>query len=143
MSLTNASCAFCHGEGTDPYGIPSWHSSCAVCGGDGALRIPEEHTTCAYCGGEGSFKRLICTVCHGSGVVRRSRVPTQTCSICGGSGHESRNPTLDCLSCRGRGWVPASLQVPLQVQVPSPARPGQADEGSPALGSPAGPRARP
>lgn len=105
MNRTEESCAFCHGAGTDPYGIPSWLSSCAVCGGDGLLQVPAEHVTCAHCQGTGSVKRFICTVCHGSGVVARHAGPTRTCPSCGGNGDDPKNPTLDCLRCRGRGWV--------------------------------------
>lgn len=106
MKRVAESCAFCQGKGTDPYGIPSWKSGCAVCGGGGALKIPQENVACAHCRGTGSIKRFICTVCHGSGVVSRHLGATCACPTCGSDGHDPQNPTLDCLHCRGKGWLP-------------------------------------
>jgi DnaJ-class molecular chaperone len=98
-------CAFCHGEGTDPFGVMSDRSVCGACGGQGVVSVPVPHVRCAYCDGTGSYKTFRCLVCLGTGVVKAPAGPTRTCPSCEGLASE-RSSGLVCLTCRGRGVVP-------------------------------------
>jgi DnaJ-class molecular chaperone len=115
MSLTNPTavrrsncaeiaCAFCHGEGTDPFGVTSDGSVCCACAGRSVVEIPVPHVRCVYCDGSGSYTTYRCLVCDGTGVVAAPAVPTTTCPLCDGLGCEQSNG-LVCLICRGRGIV--------------------------------------
>lgn len=97
-------CAFCHGKGTDPYGILSWESTCYVCHGLGITTVPVPHVPCRYCEGSGSHKTFSCTVCRGSGVVPPVAEPKYLCPGCEGRAYEISSG-LECLECRGRGVV--------------------------------------
>jgi DnaJ-class molecular chaperone len=97
-------CAFCRGEGTDPFGVMSDRSVCAACGGRGRVIVPVPHVRCAYCEGTGSYKTFRCLVCDGAGVVKAPVGPTRACPSCEGLASE-RSSGLVCLTCRGRGVV--------------------------------------
>ncbi|MFI5456031.1 MAG: hypothetical protein ACHRXM_11335 [Isosphaerales bacterium] len=95
-------CAFCHGGGTDPFGVMSDRSVCGACGGRGVVSVPVPHVRCAYCEGTGSYKTYRCLVCEGTGVVEAPDGPTKTCPACDGLAFESSSGLM-CLTCRGRG----------------------------------------
>jgi DnaJ-class molecular chaperone len=97
-------CAFCHGDGTDPFGVMSDRSVCGACGGQGVVSVPVPHVRCAYCDGTGSYKTFRCLVCEGKGVVKAPAGPTKTCPSCEGLASE-RSSGLVCLKCRGHGVV--------------------------------------
>jgi DnaJ-class molecular chaperone len=99
-------CSFCGGQGTDPFGVLSWISTCVVCGGKGKVLVPVSHRRCAHCQGTGAIKRFTCTVCHGTGFVPELPEPLQVCPECGGSGDDTSISALACQTCRGRGVVP-------------------------------------
>ncbi len=103
--LEQITCAFCHGHGTDPFGVMSDRSTCGACGGRGVVSVPTPHVRCAYCDGTGSHKTFRCLVCDGTGVVAAPTGPTQTCPSCDGLAFE-RSSGLACLTCSGRGVVP-------------------------------------
>lgn len=110
MARTNAEivtvkCAFCQGEGRDPFLLLSPLARCQVCTGRGAVRIREPIKVCAFCGGSGIYphSRLTCTVCLGRGVVT-VREPARLCVACMGSG-QTRGSGLPCLECRGKGVI--------------------------------------
>jgi len=103
--IAELTCSFCGGTGTDPFGIMSWTSVCCVCGGRGVVYMTRPFTRCAHCGGTGAVKTLTCTSCMGKGYVPLPKGPTETCPVCHGSGDEFSNSGLDCLKCRGRGFV--------------------------------------
>lgn len=67
-------CAFCQGQGVDPFGVPSKLSKCQVCQGKGKNLIPEPFEECPACLGTGIYKhhRLSCAVCGGRGNLRRT-----------------------------------------------------------------------
>jgi len=102
-------CAFCHGEGIDPFNVLSDRSVCGACSGRGVVSVPVPHVRCAYCEGTGSHKTFRCLVCEGAGVVPTPEGPTKTCPACDGLAFE-RSSGLACLDCRGRGVVPIKLQ---------------------------------
>lgn len=64
-------CAYCRGQGVDPFGIPSKLSRCQVCQGRKTNLISDPFEKCTACGGRGTFKhhRLSCSVCKGRGQV--------------------------------------------------------------------------
>lgn len=101
--MKTVTCAFCAGEGMDPFGLLSPLATCQVCSGKGEVTVKEPTIRCAFCNGTGIYpnSRLTCTVCMGRGVVT---VHGSThCPDCGGSG---RDPyTLPCLSCKGKGVI--------------------------------------
>jgi DnaJ-class molecular chaperone len=101
-------CAFCHGTGIDPFGILSYKSTCSVCGGRRVVSVPAARMRCTHCSGTGAIKTFRCNVCGGKGWVDALPEPTRICPDCGGTGSESSNPALECLTCRGRGRVPGS-----------------------------------
>ncbi len=98
-------CAFCRGQGTDPYNVMSELSVCGACGGRGAVSVQVPHVQCHYCAGTGSYKTYRCLVCGGSGVVAAAEGPTKPCPNCGGLTFEESSG-LACLTCHGRGTVP-------------------------------------
>ncbi len=99
-------CAFCRGQGTDPFGILSDRSVCGSCGGLGVLTVPVPHIPCVYCDATGSYKTYRCPVCEGAGVIPALDGPNKTCPSCDGLAFE-RSSGLVCLTCRGRGLVSA------------------------------------
>jgi DnaJ-class molecular chaperone len=99
------SCAFCHGTGTDPFGILSWLSTCCVCKGIGIVHVQGPQESCAHCRGTGAVKRLTCTVCGGKGLVPLRVGDTVVCPKCQGTGDDFSASAIPCLKCRGRGWV--------------------------------------
>jgi DnaJ-class molecular chaperone len=98
-------CAFCHGTGTDPFGIMSWHSDCCVCKGRGFTHVQGPQESCAHCRGTGAVKTLTCTVCDGKGLVPLRKGNTAVCTECQGTGDDSSASAIPCLKCRGRGWI--------------------------------------
>ncbi len=100
-------CAFCRGTGKDPFDIMSSLSNCCVCGGRGKVIAAAPHTRCAHCRGTGAIKTFTCTVCRGRGVLPAAAGPTVICPECQGTGDDASAPSMDCLRCRGRGWVMA------------------------------------
>jgi DnaJ-class molecular chaperone len=99
-------CAFCHGVGTDPYGVLSELSVCGSCGGKGTVIVPTAHKRCIYCEGTGSHKTYRCLVCDGAGVIALPAEPYKKCPDCDGLAYE-QSSGLACLTCRGHGTVPA------------------------------------
>ena len=99
-------CAFCRGRGTDPFHLLSDRSTCGACGGRSTVNVPTPHVPCAYCEGSGSFKTFRCPVCEGAGVVEAPEGPIRTCPTCDGLAFE-HSSGLVCLTCRGRGTLPA------------------------------------
>ena len=103
-------CAFCSGQGQDPFGVMSPLSVCQVCGGTGRRALPAPTIPCAFCWGSGVHpaSRMTCTTCMGVGHVH---VPAATtpCPGCGGTGREANHnwpdSPLSCARCRGRGVV--------------------------------------
>ena len=71
-------CSHCHGNGAEP---GSQLKACATCHGRGQvtrvqqtiLGAIQQTSTCPTCGGRGQLPEKPCTVCHGSGVQRRTR----------------------------------------------------------------------
>lgn len=108
METRDVICAFCRGQGTDPYGIMSWQSICTVCHGKGTVRVMSPHASCRYCGGSGRHKTFSCPVCRGAGVVLMIQGTTQPCPACQGRSYEisSGQP---CLKCRGYGVIPKAI----------------------------------
>ncbi len=98
-------CAFCHGQGVDPFNCMSDGSVCGSCSGKGTVLVPTPHVRCAYCSGTGAHKTYRCLVCGGSGVVAAPTGPTRTCPDCDGKAFEASSG-LACLTCKGRGVVP-------------------------------------
>ncbi|MBI5560917.1 MAG: hypothetical protein HY883_06545 [Deltaproteobacteria bacterium] len=98
-------CAFCKGEGTDPFGLLSPPAKCQVCGGRGKVTVMEPAAACAFCKGSGVFhaQRLVCTVCGGKGMVTVMET-TEKCACCRGSG-VAPGQYLPCTTCRGKGVV--------------------------------------
>ena len=80
-------CAFCEGQGKDPFGIPSPESTCQVCGGRGKITPKGELKACRYCNKTGKHlvERLTCPVCRGHGVFQFDG-KGQECSQCAGAG---------------------------------------------------------
>ena len=100
-------CAFCEGEGTDPFGQLSPLSTCQVCNGRGKVWVLGPTIECGFCAGSGVVapdKRLTCTVCGGKGVVPKPK-NAKTCPVCLGSGMSTNTPGLSCLVCKGKGVV--------------------------------------
>jgi len=99
------SCAFCHGTGTDSFGIMSWFSTCCVCKGRGIVQVQGPQARCAHCRGTGAVKRLTCTACGGKGLVPLAVGATMVCLECQGTGDDFSASAIPCLKCRGCGWV--------------------------------------
>jgi DnaJ-class molecular chaperone len=98
-------CAFCHGHGTDAFGVLPYRSACCACGGRGVLSVSVPDHRCAYCEGTGRFKAIRCPVCEGAGMIPDQQAPTRACPSCDGLALQ-RSSGLACLTCRGRGFVP-------------------------------------
>jgi DnaJ-class molecular chaperone len=103
--LVTVRCAFCNGEGKDPFELLSKEAVCEVCGGRGEVAVAEPVHRCAFCEGSGVFpgSRLTCTSCMGRGVVTISG-PAEVCPTCEGAGVLSAH-TLPCSTCGGKGLV--------------------------------------
>ena len=103
-------CAFCKGQGRDPFEIMSPLSTCQVCSGAGRHTLLYPIVACAYCRGSGvhPHSRLTCTSCRGIGAVH---APTEAvvCPACHGSGKTNRirwpDSPFSCGYCRGAGVV--------------------------------------
>lgn len=98
-------CAFCDGQGVDPFGVMSALSVCTACGGTGRVRVPEPRAGCAFCGGRGVQPggRLNCGACRGKG-AQTIKEPVETCGHCGGNGRDpSIGAPLYCSTCNGVG----------------------------------------
>jgi DnaJ-class molecular chaperone len=109
-------CAFCGGQGTDPFGIMSWLSTCCVCGGRGVVRVRVPHRPCNHCRGSGAIKTFTCTVCGGKGLVPAPVGPSARCPECRGTGDDAGAPALACLACRGQGWVAGIAPVRIKKE---------------------------
>lgn len=98
-------CAFCQGEGTDPFELLSKLSKCQVCLGKGEVIIAEPAIECAFCGGTGIHRnqRLTCVVCGGKGMVS-IREPVETCPDCNGKSFVEGS-YLPCSKCGGKGVI--------------------------------------
>jgi DnaJ-class molecular chaperone len=103
--MSEITCSFCRGTGKDPFGIMSWQSVCAVCGGKGVIDVPKPYRACPHCDGTGAVKTFTCTSCKGKGYVPVPSSPIVNCPECRGSGDDASNSSLDCLKCRGKGFV--------------------------------------
>jgi len=111
--MVDVQCAYCHGAGKDPFGLPGPESNCSVCGGKGYNRVMAPCVRCVGCGGTGKVrgKRLSCSTCKGRGVTT-VRVSMVTCPRCKGTG---RQPDIEhdlaCTLCGGRGRVDRRKQA--------------------------------
>lgn len=70
---SSVACAFCRGNGVDPFGVPSKLSKCQVCGGRKKNFVLEPFEECPVCLGSGVYKhhRLPCAVCKGRGQLHK------------------------------------------------------------------------
>jgi len=102
----SVTCAYCQGDGIDPFGIPSVLSTCQVCGGRGKVLVAKPTTKCVFCDGSLVFpgRRLTCTACMGKGVVKAVQNP-DSCPDCEGSGESTSTPGLPCVRCQGKGVI--------------------------------------
>jgi DnaJ-class molecular chaperone len=105
--LVEVRCAFCQGEGKDPFDLLSQNALCAVCGGSGKVVVHPPIHSCAFCRGSGVFpgSRLTCTSCMGKGAVTVEE-PARTCPACGGAGSLA-GQALPCSACGGKGLIAA------------------------------------
>ena len=118
--IVGVMCAFCGGEGQDPFGIMSPLATCQVCGGTGRRVLRTPTSVCPFCGGMGAHPgtRMTCTTCGGVGTVE---IPQHsiTCPCCGGSGqaadHVWPDSPLSCSCCGGKGVV-AAINAIMQYQ---------------------------
>lgn len=103
--MQNIKCAFCNGDGVDPFGIMSPLSSCQTCSGKGMVVVHGNTVSCPYCAATGKdpHHRLTCPVCWGKGAVTVAQ-ETETCPECNGSG-KLRESTLPCTTCGGKGVI--------------------------------------
>lgn len=106
-------CAFCQGEGVDPFGVLSELSLCPVCGGRKVVKMHEPLRECAFCQGTGVYPetRLTCTACMGKGVVS-VKEPVVECPECRSSGvahyrvdRVKSRLNLPCVVCGGKGVI--------------------------------------
>ncbi len=104
-NMTEITCAFCGGTGTDPFGVMSWLSTCCICGGRGVVSIEAPYRFCPHCNGTGAVKTLTCTTCRGKGHVPLPSAPIVECPVCAGSGDDGSAPALACIRCQGKGFV--------------------------------------
>ena len=111
-ALVTVVCAFCGGEGRDPFDIMSPLAVCQVCSGKGYHTLAEPIAPCAFCRGTGvhPHSRNTCTSCTGIGMVIIPR-DAVTCPRCGGTGRAAEagwpDSPLSCSYCRGKGVVAA------------------------------------
>jgi len=105
QGLVPVRCAFCKGEGKDPFDLLSEYARCEVCGGSGQVTVAEPIHRCAFCRGSGIFpgSRLTCTCCMGKGMVT-VKEPAEMCPVCAGAGVLSGR-ALPCSVCGGKGLV--------------------------------------
>ena len=99
-------CAFCNGEGKDPFHLLSYLATCQVCSGRGTVNVQEPMIKCVYCNGSGrnpNDGRITCPVCFGKGAVSVDKNSAE-CPECHGTG-KSRESKLPCLKCKGKGVV--------------------------------------
>ena len=77
VSLTEVTCAFCKGEGKDPFHLMSALSSCPACGGRKTVRVREPYEKCGACEGTGRYfnSKMYCWTCRGKGVVPVKKAP--------------------------------------------------------------------
>jgi hypothetical protein len=99
-------CAYCSGNGKDPFAVMSPLSSCGVCGGSGTTFLPAPRTKCVFCRATGIQQslRLTCTGCGGKG-WHTVRSDAGQCPVCAGAGSGPENPKLPCAKCGGAGIV--------------------------------------
>ncbi len=99
-------CAFCKGEGKDPFGIMSPTAICSVCHGLKEHYILKPYSTCAYCKGTGIEQgtRNPCLSCHGRGQVSHHEGKLSICPTCRGSGM-THGTELTCRECNGSGVI--------------------------------------
>jgi DnaJ-class molecular chaperone len=107
------SCAFCNAKGTDPFNLLSERSPCESCHGRGVVPVPRPHIRCTFCSGTGSDKTYRCPACRGAGAVGVLAKPSVVCQECDGSGF-TLSGGLECLLCRGQGFVPAPAPITTQ-----------------------------
>ena len=106
QAIRLVTCAFCRGEGLDPFDFLSPLSKCQACLGKGQVEIEGPLKQCAYCEGTGVQPygaRPMCIICEGKGVVN-IREPNEICSDCAGSGR-TRADGIPCLTCKGKGAI--------------------------------------
>lgn len=103
-------CSKCKGNGTlDHCGKCNGSGvvSCRECGGSGEVR-----TYCSVCHGTGEIRKSRlknCSQCHGSGVDRHSLgIQPGPCGACGGSGQKEDFYSDICPNCNGRGYTSSS-----------------------------------
>lgn len=103
-TLEQVVCAFCRGDGVDPFGVMSAISTCSICGGSGRVLAPESRVECAFCGATGvqPGTRLSCGGCHGKG-WHELHEPAHECLRCEGSGRDPHSLRLACVDCHGSG----------------------------------------
>ena len=87
------------------------------------IQIPRDEA-CGTCDGTGSAdaKLDVCSICGGSGQIRRSSgffSIASTCNNCGGNGQMIKNP---CTTCRGSGLV--TQKRTLSIRIPPGIEPG-------------------
>lgn len=103
-------CAFCGGQGQDPFGIMSPLATCQVCGGLGLHTLHLPVARCAFCRGTGVHpnSRNTCTTCNGVGTVE-VLPDAVTCPSCHGSGRAADaiwpDSPLSCAGCLGKGVI--------------------------------------
>lgn len=70
LPWAEVTCAFCQGNGRDPFGLLSTLSNCPVCHGRGTVWVVEPYETCPACQGTGLYfrSRMYCWACRGKGV---------------------------------------------------------------------------
>jgi len=97
-------CAYCEGQGKDPFGVLSEASTCSICQGKGKVRlIGESVAGCGFCKGSGKhpIERLSCPACKGYGMFESPK-DAVTCSQCLGSG-KREDEYFPCSRCHGKG----------------------------------------
>ncbi len=91
-------CAWCDGTGQDG----KLGSRCAVCGGNGDIKLAAFAITCLKCHGSGrEGGALTCLACRGIGVVP-VRPEAGPCPKCRGTGEDG---VFYCGGCKGQGVV--------------------------------------
>ncbi|MCX5873824.1 MAG: hypothetical protein NTY51_11425 [Deltaproteobacteria bacterium] len=103
--MSEITCSFCGGAGKDPFGIMSWQSVGSVSNVKRVVDVPKPYRACPHCEGTGAIMTFTCTSCSGKGYVPLPSEPIVTCQDCNGSGDDSSNSYLDCLKCRGKGFI--------------------------------------
>lgn len=99
-------CAFCKGEGKDPFDLLSALAICQVCHGIGRVEVKDPLIKCPYCGGTGVYPRngrVTCTVCYGKGSITIKGL-TELCPDCRGTARV-KDSDLSCVRCRGKGLI--------------------------------------